>query len=229
MNLLPMVITMEHIGLGFFGRTYPTQSRSQSSYKCTLKHSPFTQSATHSNLTLRVTLDQHLALCITGTQEADQHWAQSLADIWVCLKIGKTPLYPMVLLIIIPIKWLFHWEYTLFSDKPKSEPLALQSWHMPFVTQQLWNSTISTNSSTDQQIDFIRPGLACRVLKKKMDTESMKNLDREVLWSPSTMMKFCQQVPHLIMTNDSSKASFQRPFPKTRNLPDLPILRFMVV
>ena len=24
----------------------------------------------------------------------------------------------MVLLIIIPIKWLFHWEYTLFSDKP---------------------------------------------------------------------------------------------------------------
>ena len=26
----------------------------------------------------------------------------------------------MVLLIIIPIKWLFHWEYTLFSDKPTS-------------------------------------------------------------------------------------------------------------
>ena len=24
----------------------------------------------------------------------------------------------MVLLIIIPVKWLFHWEYTLFSDKP---------------------------------------------------------------------------------------------------------------
>ena len=24
----------------------------------------------------------------------------------------------MVLLIIIPMKWLFHWEYTLFSDKP---------------------------------------------------------------------------------------------------------------
>ena len=21
-------------------------------------------------------------------------------------------------MIIIPIKWLFHWEYTLFSDKP---------------------------------------------------------------------------------------------------------------
>jgi len=30
------------------------------------------------------------------------------------------PIYPMVLLIIIPIKWLFVWEYTLFSDKPIS-------------------------------------------------------------------------------------------------------------
>ena len=34
--------------------------------------------------------------------------------------VVSTPFYPMVLLIIIPIKWLFHWEYTLFSDKPKS-------------------------------------------------------------------------------------------------------------
>ena len=32
--------------------------------------------------------------------------------IWVWLKMVSTPLYPMVLLIIIPIKWLFHWEYT---------------------------------------------------------------------------------------------------------------------
>ena len=32
---------------------------------------------------------------------------------------NSVPLNPMVLLIIIPIKWLFHWEYTLFSDKPK--------------------------------------------------------------------------------------------------------------
>ena len=36
------------------------------------------------------------------------------APLWVCLKIVY-PIYPMVLLIIIPIKWLFHWEYTLFS------------------------------------------------------------------------------------------------------------------
>ena len=25
---------------------------------------------------------------------------------------NSVPLIPMVLLIIIPIKWLFHWEYT---------------------------------------------------------------------------------------------------------------------
>ena len=38
--------------------------------------------------------------------------------IWVCLKMVSTPKNPMVLLIIIPTKWLFHWGYTLFSDKP---------------------------------------------------------------------------------------------------------------
>ena len=43
---------------------------------------------------------------------------------WISLNMGvsenSVPLNPMVLLIIIPIKWLFHWEYTLFSDKPTS-------------------------------------------------------------------------------------------------------------
>jgi hypothetical protein len=38
----------------------------------------------------------------------------SCGFVWKCC----VPLNPMVLLIIIPIKWLFHWEYTLFSDKP---------------------------------------------------------------------------------------------------------------
>ena len=36
----------------------------------------------------------------------------SYGCVWKCC----VPLNPMVLLIIIPIKWLFHWEYTLFSD-----------------------------------------------------------------------------------------------------------------
>ena len=42
---------------------------------------------------------------------------QIIYTIWVCLKIGNTPRpngfadhYPYE-------KWLFHWEYTLFSDK----------------------------------------------------------------------------------------------------------------
>ena len=40
---------------------------------------------------------------------------------WVCLKMLCTPLYPMVLLIIIPIKWLFHWEYTQhFQTNPNT-------------------------------------------------------------------------------------------------------------
>ena len=38
----------------------------------------------------------------------------------------ENPLNPMVLLIITPIKWLFYWEYTLFSDKPMSVGLAWQ-------------------------------------------------------------------------------------------------------
>ena len=35
------------------------------------------------------------------------------------LSENSVPLHQLVLLIIIPTKWLFHWGYTLFSDKPK--------------------------------------------------------------------------------------------------------------
>ena len=45
-------------------------------------------------------------------------YGKYMRHIWVCLKMLCTPLYPMVLLIIIPTKWLFHWGYTPFSDKP---------------------------------------------------------------------------------------------------------------
>ena len=37
-------------------------------------------------------------------------------SIWVCLKIVYP--YTQWLMIIIPTKWLFHWGYTPFSDKP---------------------------------------------------------------------------------------------------------------
>ena len=32
-------------------------------------------------------------------------------------------------MIIIPIKWLFHWEYTLFSDKPILLAVSQRDWH----------------------------------------------------------------------------------------------------
>ena len=44
-----------------------------------------------------------------------------LGIIWFlygCVWKWLVSLNPMVFMIIIPIKWLFHWEYTLFSDKP---------------------------------------------------------------------------------------------------------------
>ena len=41
-----------------------------------------------------------------------------LSKVDVGVSENSVPLNPMVLLIIIPIKWLFVWEYTLFSDKP---------------------------------------------------------------------------------------------------------------
>ena len=48
--------------------------------------------------------------------------------VWKCC----VPLNPMVLLIIIPLKWLFHWEYTLFSDKPISENGMVHQFHFTF-------------------------------------------------------------------------------------------------
>ena len=36
--------------------------------------------------------------------------------VWVCLKMLCTPLYPMVLLIIIPIKWLLLGIYPIFRQ-----------------------------------------------------------------------------------------------------------------
>ena len=60
---------------------------------------------------------------LRGIVFLSQPWPSSHQAL-ACLEMGvsenSVPLNPMVLLIIIPIKWLFHWEYTLFSDKPKS-------------------------------------------------------------------------------------------------------------
>ena len=45
---------------------------------------------------------------------------------------NSAPLNPMVLLIIIPIKWLFHLEYTLFSNKP------ISCWTESSNSHRLW-------------------------------------------------------------------------------------------
>ena len=55
----------------------------------------------------------------------------------------------MVLLIIIPIKWLFHWEYTLFSDKPKYDEMApnmmkYDFWHLKKTLELLWLTACET-------------------------------------------------------------------------------------
>ena len=48
----------------------------------------------------------------------DYHGLLGKSCTYMGVSENSVPLNPMVLLIIIPIKWLFHWEYTLFSDKP---------------------------------------------------------------------------------------------------------------
>ena len=52
----------------------------------------------------------------------------------------------MVLLIIIPIKWLFHWEYTLFSDKPTLYPQPLPNF-WKFRSQSSVPGSVSLRAS----------------------------------------------------------------------------------
>ena len=66
-------------------------------------------------------------------------------SIWICLKIVYP--YTQWLMIIIPIKWLFRWEYTLFSDKP--------------MLQYIENRSISSNARQSSEVSFrsLRPRL----------------------------------------------------------------------
>ena len=45
-------------------------------------------------------------------------WGGVTIYIYMGLSENSVSLHPMVLLIIIPTKWLFHWGYTPFSDIP---------------------------------------------------------------------------------------------------------------
>ena len=68
------------------------------------------------------------------------------------------PLNPMVLLIIIPIKWLFHWEYTLFSDKPICSPIStMQIQHgarlyAPWIIDACMKITIHVLQKLEQHV-----------------------------------------------------------------------------
>ena len=47
---------------------------------------------------------------------------------------NSVPLHPMVLLIIIPTKWLFHWGYTPFSDIPTCLLLGIHCFYFFLVS-----------------------------------------------------------------------------------------------
>ena len=55
----------------------------------------------------------------------------------------------MVFMIIIPIKWLFHWEYILFSDKPRSGDVqysqVMGQWHQPLFSEGTSNKLFGTD------------------------------------------------------------------------------------
>ena len=61
-----------------------------------------------------------------AVRETLQQWLWMLTGIDLIIYLGvsenSVPLNPMVLLIIIPIKWLFHWEYTQhFQTNPSGQ------------------------------------------------------------------------------------------------------------
>ena len=53
-------------------------------------------------------------------------WGIAMRQSHMGLSENSVPLHPMVLLIIIPFLngYIVHWEYTLFSDKPKWQNLG---------------------------------------------------------------------------------------------------------
>ena len=55
-----------------------------------------------------------------GLPRGDSHFTVKKGDIWVCLKMLCTPKPNGFADHYAYEKWLFHWEHTLFSDKPIS-------------------------------------------------------------------------------------------------------------
>ena len=79
----------------------------------------------------------------------------------VGLSENSVPLNPMVLLIIIPIKWPFVWEYPLFSDKPmynhsqwSAAVKPLRDQQVPSLISALPSAQAETNSFTSKMDRF---------------------------------------------------------------------------
>ena len=57
---------------------------------------------------------------VSSPEGTDNKRSQDIPIVWVCLKIVY-PIVPNGFADHYPYeKWLFHWEYTIFSDKPIS-------------------------------------------------------------------------------------------------------------
>ena len=66
---------------------------------------------------------QHLPNCHPNCPKSPSHVAVHMG-----VSENSVPLNPMVFMIIIPIKWLFHWEYTQhFQTNPYSSTMRIAS------------------------------------------------------------------------------------------------------
>ena len=101
----------------------------------------------------------------------------------------------MVLLIIIPIKWLFHWGYTPFSDIPifscvcGAKPCCIQTMCHPKASwmRKRWKS-IPENSKRDLVAVLIAP--ICSLLEFSNPKYPIRKwlsngISRQVRWSQS--------------------------------------------
>ena len=91
--------------------------------------------------------------------------------IWVCLKIVYP--YTQWLMIIIPTKWLFHWEYTQhFQTNPYTFKLGVYNHCLP--SAWLVNNTQESGLGThDQQLGALAP-TSCVTVASQVSHEKYK-------------------------------------------------------
>ena len=92
--------------------------------------------------------------CLWRVQKPAMFWKRLRPRMWVCLKIVYP--YTQWLMIIIPTKWLFHWEYTPFSDIPMLLGCIVADLLMEFKSP--FQVDIYSDSSSALPEDCNRPG-----------------------------------------------------------------------